>query len=97
MTKQSYFKPSQNLTFATVTAQRAQFAALLAKQQSSSIHCDLTDVQLCDSAGLAFLIDARRMCQSQNSNLVIAHASVDVIALAKLYGIEKILDNDEEQ
>ncbi len=97
MTKQSYFKPSQNLTFATVTAQRAQFAALLAKEQPLRVHCDLTDVKLCDSAGLAFLIDARRMCQSQKSNLVIEHAPVDMLALAKLYGIEKILDYDEEQ
>lgn len=97
MTKQSYFKPSQNLTFATVTAQRAQFAALLATERTASIYCDLTEVQLCDSAGLAFLIDARRMCQCQKSTLVIEHASVDVLALAKLYGIEKILDNDEEQ
>lgn len=97
MTKQSYFKPSQNLTFATVTAQRAQFAALLETERAASIYCDLTDVRLCDSAGLAFLIDARRICQSQQSTLVIEHASLDILALAKLYGIEKILDNDEEQ
>lgn len=96
MTKQGYFKPSQFLTFATVTAQRSQFIALLETEHPSSIHCDLSEVQICDSAGLAFLIDARRLCQNKKTNLTIEHASVDILALAKLYGVEKIIDNEEE-
>lgn len=94
MTK-SYFKPSNALTFETVTEQRSRFTALLASQQMSSMHFDLTDMKTCDSAGLAFLIDVKRLCGSQNTALIIEHASVDVLALAKLYGIEKILDNEE--
>ncbi len=95
MTK-SYFKPSNTLTFETVTEQRSQFLTLLESAPSSTIHCDLTDVRTCDSAGLAFLIDAKRLCCTQNTNLLIEHVSVDILALAKLYGIEKILDNEEE-
>ena len=93
--KKSYFKPSNALTFDTVTEQRSRFAALLASQPTSSMHCDLTDMKTCDSAGLAFLIDVKRLCASQNTALIIEHAPVDVLALAKLFGIEKILDNEE--
>lgn len=96
MTKQRYFKPSKFLTFATVTEQRAQFMKLLETAPIESIHCDLDGVQICDSAGLAFLIDAKRLCHKQNRQLHIENASIDILALAKLYGIEKILDNEEE-
>ncbi len=91
----NYFKPLKNLTFATVNLERDNFAALIAKEQGSQIHCDLMDVQLCDSAGLAFLMDARRMCHQKNLKLLIANAPVDMLALAKLYGIDNLLKNNE--
>lgn len=96
MLNPGYFKPFQTLSFTTVTAQRSQFEMLLTSQPVKSIYCDLADVTICDSAGLAFLIDAKRLCQKYQTNLVIEHASVDMLALAKLYGIEKIFDNEEE-
>ncbi len=95
MSEQTYFKPSNLLTFATVTAHRSRFVKLLTLDQPSSIHCDLADVQTCDSAGLAFLIDAQRLCRTHNTLLVIEHMSADILALAKLYGVEKILDHEE--
>lgn len=95
MSQQTYFKPFDALTFATVTAYRSRFVKLLVTDQPSSIHCDLADVQTCDSAGLAFLIDAQRLCRTHNTQLVIVHISSDIRALAKLYGVEKILDYEE--
>jgi phospholipid transport system transporter-binding protein len=93
---QGYFKAAEALTFATVTVQRSQFISVLTGSCLDDMHCDLMDVRLCDSAGLAFLLDAKRLCQKQNTKLLIKHASVDILALAKLYGIETILDNEEE-
>lgn len=95
MTTPTYFKPSKFLTFATVTEQRAHFIKLLSAS-TAHIHCDLGGVQICDSAGLAFLVGAKRLCRQRNSDFFIENASIDLIALAKLYGIEKILDNEEE-
>lgn len=96
MTKKSYFKLPASLTFDTVTVHRSRFKELLEAEQSLSIRCDLSEVHTCDSAGLAFLIDARRLCRHQNTQLVIENASVDILALAKLYGLEKILENEED-
>lgn len=96
MTNQRYFKPSKFLTFATVTEQSEQFMELLEMTPIASIHCDLGGVQICDSAGLAFLIGAKRLCRKQNSQFHIENASIDILALAKLYGVEKFLDNEEE-
>lgn len=96
MTKQSYFKPPTPLTFDTVTVHRSRFKELLEREQGANICCDLSDVQVCDSAGLAFLIDVRRLCHHQNTQLIIENASVDILALAKLYGLEKILENEED-
>ena len=96
MNKQTNFKPAKSLTFATVTEQNAQFMRLLKNADHSNIHCDLCEVDSFDSAGLAFLIGAKRLCRQQNGNFVIENASMDILALAKLYGIEKILDNEEE-
>lgn len=94
-TSTAYFKPAPALTFATVAAQHAQFVTLLATQPATQVYCDLSDVRSCDSAGLALLIDMKRLCHKQNSLLMIEHASMDVLALAKLYGVEKILDNEK--
>ena len=96
MNKQKKFKPAQSLTFATVSEQNAQFICLLQSSANHDIHCDLGDVAHFDSAGLAFLIGAKRLCSKTKGRFVIENASRDILALAKLYGIEKILDNEEE-
>jgi len=94
-----YFKPSRNLTFATVKAEHAEFIRLLGMNKSNTMHCDLKEVSVCDSAGLAWLMDAWHKCSNQNIQLKINHASKDIEALAKLYGLDRILsdfgDNDE--
>lgn len=91
MSDQNYFKPSNQLTFETVTENRQRFMVLLQHKQFASIHCDLSDVDKCDSAGMAFLVEARRLCQQQRTVLMIEYIPSEIRALAKLYGIEQIL------
>ncbi|HVT63346.1 MAG TPA: STAS domain-containing protein [Legionellaceae bacterium] len=91
MAQIDYFKPLQALTFETVTENKSQLLTLLKKTTVTVISCDLSDIRLCDSAGLAFLIEAQRVCQGQSIALQIDHISEDIRALAKLYGVEKIL------
>ena len=91
MTDSNYFKPVDTLTFATVAADRLRLIALLDASPSSTLHCDLSEVQACDSAGLALLIDMRRLCRRRGMHLVIDHIPEDVRALATLYGVELVL------
>lgn len=91
MKQQKQFKPVQALTFATVMHHRSQLSQLLAQEPRMALRLDMSDVQICDSAGLAFLIDARRMCQQHQVALTVVHLSKEIVALAKLYGIEEML------
>jgi phospholipid transport system transporter-binding protein len=91
MTDYNYFKPLKALTFATVAADRVRLIALLNESPSTAIHCDLSAVETCDSAGLALLIDMRRLCGQYGRTLRIEHIPEGVRALATLYGVELIL------
>lgn len=95
MEKQQYFKPECHLTIDTVTADRRRFVSLINGTQSNTIHYDLSEVQAFDSAGLALLIDARRLCHHRQITLVIAPLSKELCALATLYGLEAILLSKE--
>ncbi|MCR9191076.1 MAG: STAS domain-containing protein [Gammaproteobacteria bacterium] len=96
MTEKNYFKPLNQLTFETVTENRQQFVQLLEADDLSSIHCDLSDVDKCDSAGLAFLVEARRLCRAQRTILIIEYIPGEIRALAKLYGVEQILQAGDD-
>lgn len=90
MANQRYFKPVNQLTFETVTADRLRLIDLLRSEQLDEIHCDLSDVTVCDSAGLALLIDIRRLCLKYHAKLVLQPIPEDVRALAIVYGVEQI-------
>ncbi len=91
MSDSNQFKPLDQLTFETVTTHRLRLITLIDSAQSDEIHCDLTEVHTCDSAGLAFLMDAHRLSRQRSKRLVIGHLTNDIRALAKLYGVEHIL------
>ena len=54
------FKPSCNLTFDSVEGDIKHFKDFCNKNTQNPIIIDLGEVQQCDSAGLAFLIEAKR-------------------------------------
>lgn len=91
MSDSNQFKPLDQLTFETVTANRARLITLLDSAECDEIHCDLREVHTCDSAGLAFLMDAHRLSRQRSKRWVIEHLTDDICALAKLYGVEHIL------
>ncbi|PJD93631.1 MAG: hypothetical protein CK424_02205 [Legionella sp.] len=97
MSDSNHFKPIDPLTFETATANRSRLITLLDSVQSDAIYCDLRGVQSCDSAGLAFLIDAQRLCRQRSKRWVMEYLTEDIRALAKLYGVEQILMTGETQ
>ena len=88
--KPRQFKLAKHLTFATVAADKLQFIALLQSNKQDVICCDLSTVKTCDSAGLALLIDIRRLCRQERTPLSMENIPEAIRALAILYGVEQI-------
>ena len=91
MTKLNYFKPENALTFEFVADNKQKFMKVLQDSDLMSIHCDLSEVESCDSAGMALLIGMRRLCSQSDKELSIHPIPQPVRALAKLYGVEAIV------
>lgn len=88
------FKPSHDLNFHTVNSDSIRLNKMLKEHNTTSIRFDLSDVRVCDSAGLALLIEAKRLSHKYNKILTIEQISKQIIALAKFCGVESMLAND---
>ena len=86
------FKPSNTLTFDTVITDLYHLQTYLKKSQSPVVCLDLSAVTLCDSAGLALLIEARRLCMKQHKTLLIEGMPKAVDALAQFCGVDLLLN-----
>jgi phospholipid transport system transporter-binding protein len=85
------FKPSNALTFDTVSVDLSSLRAYVQGSQSAVLCLDLSDVTLCDSAGLALLIAAKRLCKQQKKTLVLENMPKAVEALAQFCGVDALL------
>ena len=86
------FKPSSKLTFDTVVSDITQLHAACKKNQNLALCLDLSAVTQCDSAGLALLIEAKRLCNQQNKKLMINGMPKAVEALAQFCGVDALLN-----
>jgi phospholipid transport system transporter-binding protein len=88
------FKPTNDLTFETVQQEGQRFFKLLSDDKTIKIGLELSGVLHCDSAGLAMLIEAKRMCHQYNKPLVIQGMPKAIVALADFCGVKTMLEND---
>ena len=88
------FKPSCDLSFNTVQSDGQRLILLLRDNQTTTIRLDLCDVTHCDSAGLALLIEARRLCMQFDKILIIEGMPKKIAALAEFCGVEGMLGRD---
>jgi phospholipid transport system transporter-binding protein len=88
------FKPTKDLTFETVQQEGKRFLKLLNDVKTNKMRLDLSGVEHCDSAGLAMLIEVKRMCHQSNKALVIEGMPKVIGALADFCGVKTMLDND---
>lgn len=86
-----HFKPQTDLTFKSVIAVRTQLYQTLMVDSNSRLSLDLSEVKRCDSAGMALLIEVRKMCKQNNKGLEIIGMSTDTQALAEFCGVKDIL------
>lgn len=96
----SIFKPSEALTFATVEAERLRFIAHCqakksAQDDSLNIEMQLQQVLQCDSAGLAFLIETKKIAQQHGLEVQMHPMPASAAALADFYGLRTFLEHKE--
>ncbi len=88
------FEPSHHLTFDTVERDRKRLLLYLQSPDVHALHLDLKDVVQCDSAGLALLIEAFRLCQRYKKAFKIESMPKTIHALAQFLGVEAMLYAD---
>lgn len=86
-----HFKPGTELTFKTVVSVRAKLYKALIDDTTSRFCLDLSEVKQCDSAGLALLIEARKLCKQSNKTFEVIGMSPETHSLAEFCGVESIL------
>ncbi len=90
--KEQEFKPSCELTFDTVQPDVKRLLNLFLDDETTKIRLDLSEVTHCDSAGLALLIEAKRLCKQYDKPLIIKSMPKMVSVLAEFCGVEAILE-----
>ena len=84
------FIPSTSITFHTVQDNYQLFYHYCNKIKQDII-IDLSNIEHCDSAGLAFLLEAKRICFELNINCNIINIPKIIVDLAEFYGIKNLL------
>lgn len=86
------FKPEVDLTFKSVVDVRAKLHQALLSDKSDLFTLDLSNVKRCDSAGLALLIEARKLCKKNNKNFELIGMPAETQSLAEFCGVKSILN-----
>jgi len=94
MSKQ-VFKPSRTLTFDTVQSNSNKLLELFGHDKEDLLHLDLSEVTKCDSAGLALLVEAKRLSKKYHKTLVIMKMPAAIAALAEFCGVDEMLRSNE--
>lgn len=87
------FKLASELTFNTVSTEQNRLFKSMQNVSMTSLCLDLSEVALCDSAGLALLIEAKRLCRQFNKNINIENMSKEIDALTEFCGVQEILSS----
>lgn len=85
------FEPSVHLTFDTVESDRKRLLTSLQSSDACGLRLDLSRIQQCDSAGLALLIEAKKLCRHYSKSFEIEGMPNVVRDLAKFCGVDAIL------
>ncbi|KTC85601.1 MULTISPECIES: STAS domain-containing protein [Legionella] len=85
------FKPSTEMIFATVQSDCQRMLKFFHNNKEAVLHLDLSEVLHCDSAGLALLIEAKRLSAEQNKTCEIDGMPKAIQALAEFCGVDAML------
>lgn len=82
------------MTFATVPLDCERLFRYCQDNKGDILSLDLSDVTHCDSAGLALLIEAKRLGSAKNKPCKIEGIPKAIHTLAEFCGVDAILRND---
>ena len=85
------FAPSTQLTFDTVESDRKRLFTYLQSRDVRDLYLDMSGVKRCDSAGLALLIEAKRLCMRLKKPFNIVGMPDAIHDLATFCGVDVIL------
>ena len=86
------FKPGPLLTFKSVVSVRDKLYNALKENTGDRFCLDLTEVTHCDSAGLALLVEARKLCEQNSKVFQVIGISPETLSLAEFCGVKSILE-----
>ena len=85
------FKPSNAMTFATVSEDKQRLLSFLEKSPFKAWVFDLSQVKSCDSAGLALLLEAKRLSEISGINCQFDGISDEIRSLIRFCGVNELL------
>ena len=91
------FLPSNEMMFTTVEADRQRLLCHCRGLEGTVLTLNLGAVDHCDSAGLAFLIEAKRLAAQHGKTCRIEDMPKSVHALAEFCGVDKMLALGQER
>ncbi len=80
------------MTFETVQSDCERLLRYCSSTKDKILHLDLSEINHCDSAGLALLIEAKRLCRERKKICKIIGISKSIQALAEFCGVSEILE-----
>lgn len=86
------FKPGTELTFNTVVAIRDKLSKVLKTESNKQFCLDLSEVIHCDSAGLALLIEAKKLCKHYNKSFKVVGVSSKIQSLSEFCRVNDVLE-----
>lgn len=95
--QEEYFKPSQSMSFATVQDDCDRLSKFCRDSENSFLQLDLSEVTHCDSAGLALLIEAKRISREFNKICKIEGMPKFIHTLAEFCGVDAVLGLSSEK
>ncbi len=85
------FQSSSHLTFDTVESERSRLLKQVQGLSTGHLSLDLSPVAHCDSAGLAWLFEVKRLCDTHHLSFQIEGIPKVIDALAEFCGVEGML------
>ncbi|KTD66189.1 STAS domain-containing protein [Legionella spiritensis] len=85
------FKPASAMTFVNAEADRVRLSDFCRRVEGGEIVIDLSEVTQCDSAGLALLIESKRLGRDHNKTCRITGITPAIQSLAEFCRVQDIL------
>jgi phospholipid transport system transporter-binding protein len=90
MSQPIVFSPAELLTFSTVSSELNRFSSILKAHPDASFEFDLSQVIQCDTAGLAFLIEVKRLCVLKENGFLVKKMPNMMVDLATFCGVNNL-------